>query len=296
MSDGQENIHVAKGQSEHREDAQGHVNAYFDSTASYWDGIYRGEDLQDLIYQRRQACVFASVDQSALPASATALEIGCGAGHLTVELARRVVNVDAVDASQAMVDTTTDRVRELGIEDRVSVRQADVHALPYQPDSFDLVVAVGVLPWLHSPAAALAEMERVLRPGGQLVLTADNRARLTSFTDPRRVMAIAPLKRLYRSLRRREGHAISRLDSPRVIDRMLAEAGLRPLVRRTVGFGPFSFMGRAILEGAAGIAIDRRLQALADRGVWGLRWTGWHYVVRAEKRDPDPALHHVGHS
>jgi ubiquinone/menaquinone biosynthesis C-methylase UbiE len=283
MSDGEQNIHVAKGQSERREDAQGPVNAYFDSEASYWDGVYRGGTLQDLIYQRRQAFVFACVDESGQAASPNALEIGCGAGHLTIELAKRALTVEAVDASRAMVDTTAARVRDAGIEDRVSVRQADVHALPFQSGCFDLVVAVGVLPWLHSPAAAVAEMARVLRPGGQLVLTADNRARLTSFTDPRRVIAIAPLKRLYRSLRRSEPPAISRLDSPRVIDRMVAQAGLQPNIRRTVGFGPFSFMGRAIFEGAVGIAIDRRLQALADRGMWGLRWTGWHYVVRAEK-------------
>jgi SAM-dependent methyltransferase len=144
-------------------------------------------------------------------------------------------------------------------------------------------VAVGVIPWLHSPSEAVVEMARVLRTGGQLVLTADNRARLTSFTDPRRVIAVAPLKRVYRALRRLDAHAISRLDSPRTVDRMLAEAGLRTASRRTVGFGPLSFMGRSIFEGAIGMRIDDRLQALADRGTPGVRMAGWHYVVRAEK-------------
>jgi hypothetical protein len=64
---------------------------------------------------------------------------------------------------------------------------------------------------------------------------------------------------------------------------MLAEAGLLPRARRTVGFGPLSFMGRSIFEGAIGMRIDGRLQALADRGTPGLRMSGWHYVVRAEK-------------
>ncbi|MCW3030082.1 MAG: putative methyltransferase [Solirubrobacterales bacterium] len=263
--------------------AQGSVNAYFDSNASYWDGIYRGGDLQDLIYQRRQAFVLAYVDESASGADASILEIGCGAGHLTVELARRAGHVEALDASRAMVQATAARIAEAGDEQRVHVQEADVHALPFDSERFDLVVAVGVIPWLHSPAAAVAEMARVLRPGGQLIVTADNSARLTSFTDPRRVIAIAPLKRLYRRLRRREGATISRLDSPRTIDRLLAGAALRPVVRRTVGFGPLSFLGRAIFTGAVGVRIDMRLQALADRGVRGLRWTGWHYVVRAQK-------------
>jgi ubiquinone/menaquinone biosynthesis C-methylase UbiE len=265
-----------------RETTQGHVNAYFDSNAPYWDRVYRGDQLQDLIYQRRQLLVLSYVDALAAEPG-RALEIGCGAGHLTVELASRAAQVDAVDASQAMVDTTEARLREAGLLDRVAVRAADVHELPFAAGSFDLVVAVGVMPWLHSPQAAVAEMARVLRPGGQLVLTADNRARLTSFTDPRRIMAIPPLKRVYRRLRGIDPHTISTLHSPRAIDRMLAAVGLQRRARSTIGFGPLSFLGRAVFTGAAGIAIDRRLQALADRGVPGLRWTGWHYVVRAEK-------------
>jgi ubiquinone/menaquinone biosynthesis C-methylase UbiE len=283
MSDSETNLHPFSVDADTSEAAQSQVNAYFDSTASYWDGVYRGENLQDLIYQRRQSLVLTYVEEGGLPARTSALEIGCGAGHLTTQLAARAVAVDAVDASQAMVDATAARVRAAQLQERVSVRQADVHALPFAPEHFDLVVAVGVIPWLHSPAAALVELGRVLRPGGRLVLTADNRARLTSFTDPRRIVAIPPLKRLYRALRRRDPVAISRLHSPRSIDRMLTQAGMRPVARTTVGFGPLSFMGRAIFEGKAGLAIDRRLQGLADRGMPALRWTGWHYVVRAEK-------------
>jgi ubiquinone/menaquinone biosynthesis C-methylase UbiE len=283
MSDSDANLQSTSVDADLGEAAQSQVNAYFDSTASYWDGVYGGENLQDLIYQRRQSLVLTYVEAGGSSARPRALEIGCGAGHLTTRLAACAASVDAVDASQAMADATAARVKDAKLDGRVSVRQADAHTLPFSPEHFDLVVAVGVIPWLHSPAAALVEIGRVLRPGGRLVLTADNRARLTSFTDPRRVIAIAPLKKLYRRLRRVDTVGISRLDSPRSIDRMLAQAGMRPVARATVGFGPLSFMGRAIFEGRTGLAIDRRLQALADRGTPGLRWTGWHYVVCAEK-------------
>jgi SAM-dependent methyltransferase len=136
---------------------------------------------------------------------------------------------------------------------------------------------------LHSPAGAIAEMARVLRPGGQLILTADNGARLISFTDPREILARTPLRRAYHALRKRPGVAMSRLDFPRRIDRMLGQGGLRPLERRTVGFGPLSVWRRALFADAVGIRINDRLQALADRGVPGVRSAGWHYVVRAAK-------------
>lgn len=262
---------------------QRHVNAHFDSTATYWDGVYRGDSLQGVIYQDRQAAVLEYVDAAALPSASRVLEIGCGAGHLTMELGERGFRVDAVDASPAMVHATAGRAAERGLAERVAVGVADVHALPFGSSEFDLVVAVGVIPWLHSPESAVREMARVLQPGGQLVLTADNRARLASFTDPRAMLALSPLKRGLVALRRRRGVATSRLDYPRTIDRLLVQSALRPLDRRTIGFGPLSFMGWMFLDEARSIRVNDRLQALANRGIPGLKSTGWHYLVHAKK-------------
>jgi len=262
---------------------QEHVNAHFDSSASYWDGVYRGDSLQGLIYQQRQAAVLDCVDAANLSAEARVLEIGCGAGHLTIRLAERGLRVDAIDASPAMVEAAASRALEKGLREQVTVEVADVHALPFEPSHFDLIVAVGVIPWLHSPQAAVAEMARVLRPGAQLVVTADNRARLSSFTDPRAMLALSPLKRAQVALRRRRGLATSRLDYPRRVDRLLRESGLNPLARRTIGFGPLSLLGRPLFGEAKSMRVNDRLQTLADRGAPGLKWTGWHYLVRAAK-------------
>jgi ubiquinone/menaquinone biosynthesis C-methylase UbiE len=260
------------------------VNTYFDSAASYWDEVYRDDRLQGLIYQQRQTVVLNYLDTASLQPEARVLEIGCGAGHLTARLAERDLHIEAIDSSPAMVESAARRAREAGFEERATVGVADVHALPFESSHFDLVVAVGVIPWLHSPADAVQEMARVLRPGGGLVLTADNSARLSSFTDPRAMLALSPLfKRIYHVVRRPQTLAMSRLHSRRRVDELLAKGGLRPVERGTVGFGPFSFFGRAVFSDSRGVRIDRRLQALADRGVPGLKWTGWHYVVRAVK-------------
>ncbi len=279
---------VERERPSHGEGIQGvvqeHVNAHFDSTASYWDAVYRDGDVQGLIYRMRQAVVLDNVVAAKLSQGAPVLEIGCGAGHLTAALAERGLRVDAVDASQAMVEVTASRMAQAGLTELVTVATADIHALPFEADSFDLVVAVGVIPWLHSPGDAVREMARVVRPGGQIILTADNRARLTSFTDPRAILALTPLRRAWVALRRRRrALASSRLDFPKRIDELLAQAQLRPLTRRTVGFGPMSFLGRPVFSEERNVQINDRLQAMADRGVPGLRWTGWHYVVRAEK-------------
>jgi ubiquinone/menaquinone biosynthesis C-methylase UbiE len=259
------------------------VNTHFDATVSYWDEVYSDQDLQGVIYQQRQAAVLDYVDTAELPKPARVLEIGCGAGHLTVRLAERKLQVNAIDASAGMVELTARQVHEAGCAEQVTVSQADVHALPFESGHFDLVVAVGVIPWLHSPGEAVAEMARVLCPGGQLVLTADNGARLSSFTDPRGILALTPMRRVYHSLRNRPGQAVSHLHFPSRIDRFVRDAGLQATATRTIGFGPLSLLGRPLLREPLAIRVNRRLQALADAGVPGFRRSGWHYLVRATK-------------
>src|SRR3546814_10909562 len=53
----------------------------------------------------------------------------------------------------------------------VEVREGDMHALPCDDDSFDLVVLMHALTYAAKPAQAVAEAARVLRPGGQLLLS-----------------------------------------------------------------------------------------------------------------------------
>ena len=64
--------HEPGTESEHR-GVQRNVNGYFDSEAVYWDAVYRGEDLQGLIYRRRQAAVLDSVDAADLRPGAAVL-------------------------------------------------------------------------------------------------------------------------------------------------------------------------------------------------------------------------------
>src|SRR6476620_9629872 len=85
---------------------QDQVNAYFQSSADYWKRIYETRALLPLIYQTRQAAVLAWIAELRLPPSSQILEIGCGAGVLTAELARVGYSIEAVDAAPAMVDLT----------------------------------------------------------------------------------------------------------------------------------------------------------------------------------------------
>jgi hypothetical protein len=66
-------------------------------------------------------------------------------------------------------------------------------------------------------------------------------------------------------------------------DPLLAGAGLEPVAGATIGFGPFTLLGRRLLSDPVSVRVDASLQKLADRDVPGLRSTGTQYLVIAHK-------------
>jgi SAM-dependent methyltransferase len=236
------------------------------------------------------AAVLEWIDDLALPKGARVLEVGCGAGFTAIELGRRGYTVEAMDSSEAMVERTRRNAIKSGVSDRVRVFRGDVNSLPFENDVIDLVLAMGVLPWLGSLDLAVREMARVLRPGGYMIFSSDNLMRLNHLIDPRRNPALAPLKLLLKRgperARLRKPHRAPKfvhMHTTGYIDRLLSESRLEPVKTLTLGFGPFSFLGRALLPDSVGIGLHHRLQTLADRGVPWVRPTGSQYLVLARK-------------
>ncbi len=100
------------------------------------------------------------------------LELGPGTGYYTDTVARAVApngTVHAVDVQRPMVADFRARLRERG-HDNVAPVHGDGRALPYPDDSFDAAYLVLVLGEIPDDEQALAELERVLKPGGRLVV------------------------------------------------------------------------------------------------------------------------------
>jgi len=270
---------------------EGSISDWAHAGAAYWEAVYDDPGIDGAIYRLRQRRVLEVFDRLALPPAARVLELGPGAGHVAVELARRGHRVVCVDPAEAMLRNTEARAAAHGLGDRVEAVVADAQALPFPDAGFAAVVAVGVLPWLERPAAALREIRRVLVPGGSAVLTSDNRARLSFVLDPRlNPLAVAAAKhadallvrRLGARSRRRAENLPRRYDNASV-DRMLVEAGLRKRAGTSVGFGPFSLMRHPALPAGWTVPAHERLQRIADAGVPGVRGGGAHYVVVADR-------------
>src|SRR6476661_4370077 len=267
---------------------QERVNARFASESVYWRERYGRQDVDSVVHQYRQLLALRWIDDLGLVPGSRVLEVGCGAGGAAVALARRGFEVEASDIVSSMLVLAREESIAAGVGPKTRFIRGDAHTLGFADRSFDLVIALGVLPWLHSPPTAAREMVRVLRVGGYLVLNAGNRQRLTWFLDPRHSAWAAPLRRARARRRRKPWIAPNQPRLPNVyvpseLDRLVADLGLERLRGATFGFGPFTFRDRTVRPNTLGLFLNRQLQRLADRGVRGLTSTGSQYVVIARK-------------
>jgi ubiquinone/menaquinone biosynthesis C-methylase UbiE len=269
---------------------QQEVNEYFESSSAYWQNLYSEKELLPRIYQDRHNTTLAWIRRLGLRKEARILEVGCGAGLMSIALARDGYTVDAMDSTSAMLGTTWQNARIQSVENRIRLHHGELHDLPFEAHTFDLVIAIGVIPWLHSERVAFEEMQRVLTPGGYLLITADNDARLIRTLDPASCPLFAPLRKVTKRVMQRfgrwspaAGFQAKRHDRHEV-HRLMNRSGFQELRSCTIGFGPFTFFGRRLFPDSTGTRIHQRLQSLASKPRWSpLRWTGSHYLVLAAK-------------
>ena len=172
--------------------------------------------------------------RSSLPATGTAIEIGAGSGRLLIRLGLerpyRLVALDyAVYAMRAIQENARRAARD------VRLVLADARSLPFPDASFDLVLSGGLLEHFRDPHTVLAEMSRVLRPGG--LFYAD--------IVPRKVSLYrwAERERIGRSEHMAEGIYESRR-SKRDWSRLIRGAGLRDVRVVSAGvYPPYTLKG-----------------------------------------------------
>jgi len=194
------------------------------------------------------------------------LDVGCGDGRFALALAQAGAQVSAVDADPQMVEAARRRFHEAGCAGDILL--ADASALPFADGRFDLVTAITVLCFLTEPAPALAEIARVLRPGGRLVLGE---------------LARASLWALWRRLKGRLGDPIwraARFRSARELRALAQGAGLEvDTVRAAVFYPPLGpaaallapidpWLGRRFTTGGAFLVL-RATKPEAERDMEG---------------------------
>jgi ubiquinone/menaquinone biosynthesis C-methylase UbiE len=127
--------------------------------------------------------------------AARILDIGTGTGQVALEIAPHVLpggQVVGVDLSDGMLSAAKSKATQRGLVQEVEFCRMDGESLGFKDRSFDVVVSLFALLHFPRPLVAVAEMFRVLRPGGRIVIAVGSRAPLFSFS-----FLVQGLKRLH---------------------------------------------------------------------------------------------------
>jgi demethylmenaquinone methyltransferase/2-methoxy-6-polyprenyl-1,4-benzoquinol methylase len=109
------------------------------------------------------------VTQIAAGKPRTILDVATGTAGVAIALARRTGgSVTGIDLTEAMLARGRERVSSAGLDDRISLQSGRAEELPFASASFDAVSFTYLLRYVNDPAATVAELARVVRPGGIL--------------------------------------------------------------------------------------------------------------------------------
>jgi ubiquinone/menaquinone biosynthesis C-methylase UbiE len=138
------------------------VKAFFERVSGSWD------EMRSSFYNA--GVIDALADRSKIGPMTTVVDVGAGTGFVSAGLAGRAATIVGVDNSPAMLAVARGNLAALGA-DNVALVEGELDSLPLADHSVDVSVANMVLHHAPSPAVMLAEMARVVRPGGRVAIT-----------------------------------------------------------------------------------------------------------------------------
>ena len=132
---------------------------YFDKIAHRYDEWYKTK-VGGYVDKTEKKLVFSMIKTK----HGNALDLGCGTGNYTLELYKRGFQVVGVDISRRMLKIAQKKLPN------VKFIKANAYSLPFEDNTFDLVLSVTMLEFIHEPEKVLSEVYRVLKPGGEAVI------------------------------------------------------------------------------------------------------------------------------
>ena len=235
------------------------------ASAPRWAEMYDSPTpvFEDANFRARRD-VTAEYVMRVVPPDGRVLDLGCGTAPVLSELRRHGLVCTGLELCPDMIERARARLRAMGLDDG-DLHQGDCRHTPFADESFDVVVCLGVISYVQAYGEVLREIERIVKPGGHVLVSFRNRFNPTLW-DP-----YAALKALTRAATGRahpEPYVIGRFMDFRDVCAEMDACGLEYQAQFGIGFGPLRFRRRALLPETASIRLSNGLAAVFGRIGW----------------------------
>ena len=133
----------------------------------FWDKMSSFYDLFENVYNHKVYSGTGKKVAQFLGADDEVLECACGTGAITVSVAGKCKSIIATDFSEPMLEKAVKKCKSFS---NVSFEKADITNLRFEDGAFDKVIAGNVIHLLPEPEKAFHELERVVKPGGKIII------------------------------------------------------------------------------------------------------------------------------
>lgn len=216
-----------------------------------------------------------------MKAGQRALDVGCGTGPMVQFICEHGLHYSGVDVAKGMLDSIEKQFGRSPCWKNMDLRIGTSEKIPYESNSFDYYIGMGLLEYLDDMEPSLKEMERVLKPGGYAILTMPNIQsinrtiiRNTGFLRRAYDLALRAAKRQVPT----RNSIFHRELAPDALDRMVSAADFKPVGRDFYDFKVIFYPVSRILPALA-YQVNRRAENKGP-GFFANAFVGYYQKTR----------------
>ena len=147
------------------------IEEYYDKRSSSYDSTF------DMLYFKVFDVITWKYIEPYVPVDSDALvlDAGGGTGRWAIRMARKGCKVISMDVSENMLEIAAEKVKEEGLQHKITIKKGDITKTGYADETFDMILCEHTLFLFKEPDILIRELKRVLKRKAQLIISAQNR-------------------------------------------------------------------------------------------------------------------------
>ena len=147
------------------------VETFFENEHLRWKSLYKEKYIPTDLAKIKRKIISSNFISKYLPKNSKVLDVGCGAGMVSLELANQGYEIEGIDVSKKMINLCEEQFKSLEInKDKFKFKEGNIFELDLKENSYDGIIALGFLEYQKIESTSLDYLYKILKPNGFIVI------------------------------------------------------------------------------------------------------------------------------